>query len=733
MLDFRPPLAVSGFVVAYIVVRAIRFAAKATKAEEPRCELEPDLPIPENGEDLLSRQDTIDGLISTLLLEEPTVIAVTGTYGDGKTSLLNLTIGKLKKLDESELPIIVRFSPWLAGNSNTLVLFLLNSIVAAIKERYVAPGLGRDAFQYARALTTVIPKAERLKDLFAEPSQEIQITTLATRIAETPRRVLVVLDDLDRMEAKELETVFKLLRGSDNLSNVTFLCSFDIDELALILKTTRRHQDTRKFIEKFFPVQFPLPKIESMELQQFLFKRFTAFWPVRSDDASRKELEKTFEHLWQDGAGLYFSNLRRIKLFLNRIRHSLERLADEINIGDFLRLELIRDIAPTIYEYIYQHPEYFYNSEFAFEFRFRSSLSIDDKESDKQRAAFYEEMIASTPNDKKYALRILEELFPHFAKYHKRVVLPKAVDAVEAEIDKRIFHPRCFRQYFMLKVPAELFSQKDFNQFASSIRNSGEENAVKQFNQVFQRMLKEDFKRYHFMHRIDSTFDEFELPSAQGLCRGMAQNSPHWSADAFEFIIAVRSTRRTYEKIADAVERKGFLQTIMQESASSLYMLSVIWWLIDMFQKGGKQSLQDEIERTKPFAAELLRAKYLVPNAPSVFEEFKREGISKTQNIDPNQFQFAWRKLGTDAEADQKKYLRDLLSRDPKNLDEFLSLMFRVAFIDDYSALKPLIDYKELSELIMLNEDTLDKSNVEHFRKRYDADRSEGNAPVPAS
>jgi predicted KAP-like P-loop ATPase len=58
------------------------------------------------GEDLLERRELVERVVSTILLEAPSIIAVTGGYGDGKTSFLNLTIGELSKTE----PIIVRFS-----------------------------------------------------------------------------------------------------------------------------------------------------------------------------------------------------------------------------------------------------------------------------------------------------------------------------------------------------------------------------------------------------------------------------------------------------------------------------------------------------------------------------------------------------------------------------------------------------------------------------------------------
>jgi hypothetical protein len=676
--------------------------------------LELDLPIQEDGEDLLGRVDIVENLVSKILFEQPMVIAVTGSYGEGKTSLLNLTIGKVKRLDQEEVPIIVRFSPWLAGDSDILVLSLLNSIVAEIENRYLVPGLNRDAIQYARTLLSAIPKATRLKEFFAEPSQEGRITALAKRIRRTGRRVLIVLDDLDRMEAKELETVFKLLRGSETLSTFTFLCSFDKAELALILKANRPYQDTGAFIEKFFQLSIPLPKVDSSQLWEIFSLKIVEV--LDRYGLSHENLSKSLGKFWDIGGGSYFENLRRIKLFLNRIAYSLEQIGDEVNVNDFLKLELIRDVAPDVYEEIYRSPEYFYTTDLAFEVRLKDNLPIDGEKANQVRARFYDGLIASVPDDKKYVTQLLEELFPHFAQYRHQII--RRVED-NSEEDKRIFHPRCFKQYFILKTPTEQFSVKEFMAFTKSIRNVREERVVKLFTQTSQALVQEDFKRWHFMHRIDITFNEFRMEAARGLCRGMAQNSSRWSWDAFELIIAARCTCETLGRI-DRPDRHKFLRIIIRESASDLYTLTLLQW---MENDAGKRFVS-ELQETKNNIKEVLRQHYRTADPPSVFEQFGRN-LSTVQNIDPIQFLFGWKRLGSDAGCDQEQYLRDLFVRNPKTLNDFLKAMFRVNFLDDYSALKPLIDYKELSELILRNESILDPVKVEQFNGRYKNEQQE--------
>jgi hypothetical protein len=711
----RPRVAaaiLTGAAILTVVVKSIaRYSLKTEQSVSPL--VDPDLPVPENGEDLLGRRGAIEDLISKILIDRPMLIAVTGSYGEGKTSFLNLTVGELKKIDEADLPIIVRFSPWLAGDSNALVLSLLNSIVAEIKAKYVVPGLSRDAARYARILLSVIPKAERLKGVISEPSQEERIIALADRISKTDRRVLVVVDDLDRTEARELETVLKLLRGSEKLSNFTFLCAFDKTEVAKILSSTRPTQDTATFVEKFFQLQVPLPKVDSSLLQHFFSQRMLGVlhrYGVAGDDES-----KSLEALWEGGGRLYFQNLRRIKLFLNRINNSLERIADEVNIGDFIRLELIRDITPNVYEEIYLNPEYFYNAELAFEVRYKGAYLLDGEKAAKQRAGFYDKMMASVPADKRYVSQMLEDLFPYFAIYTGKPMSTLTYET-DPEKTRRIFHPRCFRQYFLLRVPSELFSEKELKSFVSSMRHLGDDKAAEAFNKAFRALVKDDFKRWHFMERLESVVDELELDGARGLCRGMAQNASIWRSDAFELMIAVRCTRQTLGRMTGTSERLELLRAIIRESTSDLYALNLIWWL----EKDASAPLLADLQEIKSYAMEHLRARYLGPDAPSVFEQFG--GADPTQNIDPTQFLFAWSQLGRNAEADQRQYLQNLFARRPQNLDEFLKLMFRVRFIDDYTQLKSLIDYRELSQLITRNEAVLNPERVKNFRDRYNAE-----------
>jgi hypothetical protein len=231
-----------------------------------------DRPIAEEGADLLGRGSLIQEVVSVLRTERPTVMAVTGAYGSGKTSFIRLVLNQLRRFPESEFPpIIIEFNPWLPNDPNALVISFLNSVAAGVQQHFYVPGLDRQARQYGRAIASVIPKLQDAAKLFEDPSQQQQIAQLKSAISSVPRQIIVVLDDLDRLQAEELEVVLKILKAGPELPNMTFLCALDQSETALILKTTRQYQDTYSFLEKFFTVEIMLPAVDTSRLWQYFW------------------------------------------------------------------------------------------------------------------------------------------------------------------------------------------------------------------------------------------------------------------------------------------------------------------------------------------------------------------------------------------------------------------------------------------------------------------------------
>src|SRR5262249_52887698 len=158
--------------------------------------------------------------------------------------------------------------------------------------------------------------------------------------------------------------------------------------------------------EKFFQVSIALPKVQDSDLFALVYGRLSAL----AERGNQNMSEDEFQAIWDDGARGYFTNVRRVKLFMNKIGSTLAALGDEINMSDLVRLELIRDLAPSVYEGVYERPEYFFESEMAFEVRYRY-LDPDTERVAKRRSDYYGKLISNLPNGSPVPA-LLERLFP---------------------------------------------------------------------------------------------------------------------------------------------------------------------------------------------------------------------------------------------------------------------------------------------------------------------------------
>jgi hypothetical protein len=95
-----------------------------------------DDPIQSWAQDALGRASLVDSLSIKIMIAKAPVLWLSGAFGSGKTSTLNLLREHL-----GDKAITISFSTWLPGSAETLTSYLLSDIANGCKKRYVVPGL----------------------------------------------------------------------------------------------------------------------------------------------------------------------------------------------------------------------------------------------------------------------------------------------------------------------------------------------------------------------------------------------------------------------------------------------------------------------------------------------------------------------------------------------------------------------------------------------------------------
>jgi len=233
------------------------------------------------------------------------VFGVGGAWGSGKSSLINLTGAEL--LSDANVwrkPIVIRFAPWLVGDNDSLTRGFFQRIADAFDEINQADfsvySLNCWKIEWLKfclkgQLTSLASAASRagflatlgslnifllVVTMFARlfsgrPALEVQrdrVRSLVEKIAAVrPHlRIVVIIDDLDRLEPSEALEVFSLVKAFADLPNVTYVLAYDAAVLGEAVQKAASVADGPAYLEKIIQFQLKVPSPGPFRIRRFL-------------------------------------------------------------------------------------------------------------------------------------------------------------------------------------------------------------------------------------------------------------------------------------------------------------------------------------------------------------------------------------------------------------------------------------------------------------------------------
>ncbi len=168
-----------------------------------------------------------------------------------------------------------------------------------------------------------------------------------------PSPILVLLDEVDRMQKEELLVLLKILRGVASIPNVTFVCAFSEEEIKREL--AKDGGLSYDYLEKFFPVTINLSAPDPDMLGMLFKARLTigfrdqSWFPTPKSEASFSEL---LDRVWDSSLSRVCTNLRKIGLLFNDIRSASRPITGEVNAFDLAVIEAVRRFYPEVYRIV---------------------------------------------------------------------------------------------------------------------------------------------------------------------------------------------------------------------------------------------------------------------------------------------------------------------------------------------------------------------------------------------
>jgi hypothetical protein len=322
--------------------------------------------IRDEGEDLLASETQAKSFAETVLASSAhsgLVFGVDGPWGVGKTSFINLA--ERYWADAVDKVIVCRFEPLRYASEPDLTERLIRDLSAAIQRKVFAPEFQPAASRYSRLIKGKADVSFLGFKLSLEPSQET-VDELLDDIDEVlrriDRRVIIVIDDLDRLDAKTANNVLFATRRTFKLSQATYVVCYDTEILA---KSKEEDSKAREFLEKFVTVKLSL-FVDSSSIRDFLKRDWQSaesqLGAIPSDTMVKlgAVLNELAEVLGGDKAAKYLSlvgNLRKVKRFVNAMllmqldKSDLGRT--DFNKRDLINLMLLHLNYPGLFRQIY--------------------------------------------------------------------------------------------------------------------------------------------------------------------------------------------------------------------------------------------------------------------------------------------------------------------------------------------------------------------------------------------
>lgn len=409
--------------------------------------------------------------------KESLIIAIYGEWGSGKSSAINLAYEYIQKVEEKDKPTIIKFNPWLFSEQDNLSEHFFNEIAKELEIREDTAGdkkIAEKILVYSSLLSLTPGKklfnslpskiiiglgllgisSSQIIDWFNIPNDWIKYTLfifgflfilieifkeylirladffkkrsdhnkksilevkreIKDELIKRQKKLIVVMDDIDRLNQTEIKQIFRLIRINADFPNTIYLLAFD---RSIIEKNLEEQAGVsgKDYLNKIVQVNFDIPFAKPTKISAFLFKELDRVLSVLPDSAQKfyGQDDPYWTDVYHSGFKDLFKNIRDVKRFVSSLEFNISQMYQggvmEVNPIDFTAIEAIRVFAPDFYFFMKSRNSLFTSTDRA--------TGMRDSEA---RKAEIEEPLNKLPDDTKESIQnLITTLFPQVLATH---------------------------------------------------------------------------------------------------------------------------------------------------------------------------------------------------------------------------------------------------------------------------------------------------------------------------
>ena len=675
-----------------------------------------DSPVTDSSQDRFNRlpfSKRVADALSARIDPTSIVIGIYGAWGEGKSTVLNFIEASLK--NEPNV-ICIRFNPWLFKSEDQLIRnffgVLADKLDRSISNRkekigdflskysaYLAPvDVGLSLFKIPAPSDALKKLGGALSGIELEQIKE----RIETFLADSQKRVIILMDDIDRLDKIEIQSVFKLVKLSADFKYTAYVLAFDEEMVAAAISERYGSGDKeagRSFLEKIVQVPLTLPASGELALRRYCLECVDEALKGLGTELTEDEVRR-FVRYFTSGLEIQLKTPRMAKRYGNTLSFSLPLLRGEINIVDLMLIEGVKVLYPELYTVIKSNPDFFLGN-------------LIDKYKDNNQLKeisnkILQKGLSNLESDVQEAAKsLVVELFPrlngilgnsHYGSdWQERWTKEKRISSIDY-----------FSRYFSYSIPEGDISDQFLEEFLLKIET---ESPLNIYSDIQKVIGKQGENTEAFLVRVRRRERKLSQRASKNLALAIS-----YSGDSFPkpetlysfttpFSQAGILVSRLLENLPQAEDRFDLARTILLEGKPVAFACECFTWMFRT-KEGSEIFTQDQ-------EADL--AQIIVSRIKKLAFE---EPLYNQQPHYARQLFSIWARKGSREETNS--YLKEMFEQDPHEVLNFLKYYIPTSWSmgsglpfkssierNDYDAISAIVD----AEIV-----------IQHLRAIYGSD-----------
>lgn len=639
--------------------------AAATPAESRPEHFVSDEPITGAAQDRFNRAPFATRIADTIARRPDSaslVVGVFGPWGDGKTSVLKMMEEELQRHNSV---VVLRFNPWHFQSEEQLIRGFFATLAEGLDQKLntAKEKIGKVLKEYGSLLSLgsfalaggaiQLRPGDAAKGL-GEAMSNVSLDELRSRIeailAASGKRVVVLVDDIDRLDRAETHSMFKLVKLSAGFNHTAYVLAFDDEVVAAALGErygAGGQQAGRAFLEKIIQVPLHLPPVDEVALRQVTFEGVQAAIDMAGIQIAQPDAD-AFKRHFVDGLERKLTTPRVAKLYTNALMFALPLLKGEVNTMNLMLIEGIRVLYPALYAAIRDNPSLFLvGQERALHGLERVRNQLDE--------VVDAALPGCTPGDREaIRTRLLKPLFPRTGN----TIYNHDWDAEWAR-EQKICSEEYFKRYFTYCVPDGDDADSSIAELLERLPN--EDDAAKH-----ERLAQ--FERRRSMPRLISILRRrmagIDAERAAAVARAVALSGDLMVRERGQIVITTFNqagilVSAAIRQMPGRERRWASVEEILQCATPLDFAVECARWMYFSTERGEDDNivLQADNERIDALLAQRIAA---ADQYEPIYRQFPKETVS---------LYFLWRRADPGAPGES---LRRRFGAAPAELDEFI-------------------------------------------------------------